>query len=407
MKDILQAEIARHYQEDKRARTTARSQQTPKHTYVAASALWSLGVKAFLFLGTAFAQPRFEYRAQILGLHQQFSHISWKIDYPDHTEKIAQSYMPAVFDFAVSGNSQVLVSTAGLWSNAILPADYSMNGVTDTQVRFAQRFSERWQIGAGLNLPTGNSKLDYNQNVVANRLTESILGFPLQRLGAGTDLEFSLAHALNVSETLGLGFGSSFMLPGTFEFRQQQADTYTPGARYILSTTLNHIGATVPWQISVLAQFYGPDQLNRRDFFRQGWQLEPSLGWDWKFSRQWKLGGNLRHIWKDDNEILGSPGNVQPPEHFYIDNSTYALLALNRDWSRRVRAGLQLGWNHFGDSNQQLSRATIWRWRLHAVLKISEHFILNAGGDYASGRAERGTIALRGYGAAISLAARY
>ncbi len=366
-----------------------------------------LGLILGLAASHAGAQPRFEYRTQILGFQQQFARISWQLDYPDHTEKIAQSYVPVVFDLAVSRNSHVLISTAGIWSNAVLPVDYDMNGVTDTQVRFSQRFADRWQFGAGVNLPTGKSKLDYDQNVVANRLTESILGFPLQRLGAGTDLEFSLAHALNLSETLGLGFGGSFILPGEFEFRQRQPDTYTPGARYILNTTLNHIGAAVPWQASMLVQFYGPDQLNRRNFFRQGWQLEPSLGWDWKFASQWALGGNLRHILKDENEILGSPGDAQPPEHFYIDNSTFAALALNRNWSRRVRAGVHLGWSHFGGSNQQLSRATIWRLNLNSAIKISEHFILNAGGDYASGQAESGTINLHGYGAAISLAARF
>jgi hypothetical protein len=366
-----------------------------------------LGLLLGLAAPDAIAQPRFEYRSQVLSIQQRVSRISWQLDFPDHQEKIAQSYLPTIFDFAVARNSHLLISTAGGWSNAGLPADYEMNGVTDTQVRFSQRLADRWLIGAGVNLPTGNSKLDYNENIVANRLTESILGFPLQRLGAGTDLEFSLAHALNLSGSLGWGFGGTVVLPGEFEFRQQQTDTYQPGAHYSFITTLNHIGATVPWRLSLLAQFYGLDRLNRQDFFKQGWQFEPSLGLEWRLARSWQLGWNFRQIWKADNEALGTPANVTPPEHFYIDNSTFAMFALNRDWGRSIQAGVQLGWSHFGTSNQQLSRATIWRMGLSTAVKVSEHFILHAGGDYATGRANDGAVDLRGYSAALSLAARF
>ncbi len=377
------------------------------NTLRARFAYLGLALELLLLSSAALPQPRFEYRTRMVGLQQQFSHISWQLEYPDHIENVTQAYAPAVFDFALSRNSHLMILTAGAWSEAALAATYAMNGVTDTQVRFSQRFADRWMIGAGVNLPTGNSTLEVDENLVANRLTESILGFPLQRMGVGTDVEFSLAHALNLSETLGLGFGGTCILPGEFEFREQQADTYKPGARYVFTTTLNHLGATVPWRLNVLAQFYGQDELNRQKVFKQGWQLEPSLGLEWRFARAWELGFNLRHVWKDDNEVFGAPGNVKPPENFYIDNSTLALLVLNRNWSRRVQAGIQLGWNYFGASNQQLSRAEIWRSGLNTAVKISEHFILNLGGDYAVGNAENGAIDLRGYGVALAMMARF
>lgn len=366
-----------------------------------------LGAMLVLFAGALFGQPRFEYRAQILTFQQQVSRISWRLAYPDHTEEIAQTRLPVVFDFALARHSHLFISTAASWSEAALPSRYAMNGVTDAQARFTRRFGQRWMMSAGVNVPTGNSKLDYDENVVANRLTESILGFPLQRLGAGTDVEFSLAHALNLSESLGLGLGGTFLAPGEFEFRQQQADTYKPGSRYIFTATLNHIGATLPWRLSMLAQFYGTDQLNRQNFFQQGWQLEPALALEWRLARGWELGVGLRHIWKDENEIMGSPGSVKPPEHFYIDNSSFALLDLSRSWSRRVQAGLQLGWNHFGKSNQQLSRATIWRCGLKTSAQLSEHFIVNVSGDCAVGSAENGAVDVRGYGASFTFSARF
>src|SRR5512145_2324393 len=110
-----------------------------------------LGLLLGLAAPDAVAQPRFEYRSQVLSFQQRVSRISWQLDFPDHREKIAQSYLPTSFDFAVARNSHLLISTAGGWSSAGLPADYEMNGVTDTQVRFSQRLADRWLIGAGVN----------------------------------------------------------------------------------------------------------------------------------------------------------------------------------------------------------------------------------------------------------------
>ena len=264
------------------------------HRPATAWVLVSLGAKLLALAGPALAQPRFEYRTQIVSAQQQFSHISWRLNYPDHTEDLTQSYLPMVFDFAVARNAQLSIGTAGGWSEAMHSSSYVMNGVTDTHVRFSQRWSGRWMLGAGVNLPTGDSKLDDEENLVANKLTESILGFPVQRLGVGTDWEFSLAHAVNLSPALGLGFGGTVVLPGEFEFRQQSTDTYKPGVHYIFTTTLNHLGAVLPWRLSVLAQFYGQDQFNRQNVFKQGWQLEPALSGEWLWARDWKLGGSLR-----------------------------------------------------------------------------------------------------------------
>ncbi len=353
------------------------------------------------------AQPRFEYRPGLLSFQQQMLRVSWQLKRPGYTQEIAQSYAPAVLDFTFGRNSHLLISSAAGWSNAALASNYEMSGVTDTRLRFSQRLADRWMLGVGLNLPTGDNRLDFNQNVVANLLTESILSFPLQRLGVGTDLEFSLAHALNLSGTLGLGLGGTLIVPGKFEFRRDQNAAYKPGARYVLTAMFNYIGTPIKWQLNLMGQIYGRDQIEGKNFFKQGMQFEPSFAGEWRFARQWEGGVSLRHIWKDDNEIAMGTGNAIPPEHFYINNTTFAVLHLNRYWGRRAQTGVLLGWNRFAESNQQLNRATISRLGLNMAVKISGHLILHAGGDYAAGQAENGAIDLHGYSTAFTLSTRF
>ncbi len=331
----------------------------------------------------------------------------WKLKQNGQTREVAQSYVPATLSFVLSSRTNVELAAATSMSRLNQTVNYELNGLSDVRFRISHRLSgDRWFFGAGFNLPAGKNKLDAGENAVVNLLTENILGFPLQRTGVGFDAELSIAHAVNLSDKLGLGIGSNFILPGKFEYLTNDSATYQPGARFNLNVMLNSIGAPVKWRVNLLAQFFANDKLDQQKFFQQGWQLEPEAAVDWQINRVWRANAAVRYVHKTENKLLGLPANLTPPEHFYIDNSAMGSLLLDRNFGKNTALGLQLAAQIFGESNQQLSNATIGRMGLRITQKFSEHWMLGASGAYAAGMAERGDLSLKGYSFAFGLQAR-
>ncbi|MEK7729567.1 MAG: hypothetical protein AAB354_14225 [candidate division KSB1 bacterium] len=353
------------------------------------------------------AQPRFEYRPELLHFNQSASRLVWKLKQNGQTREVAQSYVPASLSFVLSPRTNVELATAAGLSQFNQTVSYELNGLSDVRFRISHRLSgDRWFLGAGFNLPTGKNKLDASENAVVNLLTENILGFPMQRTGVGLDAELSIAHALNLSDKLGLGLGTNLILPGKFEYLANDSAQYQPGARFNFNVMLNSIGTPVKWRVNVLAQFFANDKLNQQNFFKQGWQLEPEVAIDWRINREWNASGSFRYVHKAENKLLGLPTSITPPAHFYIDNSALGNLMIDRNFGKNTALGLQLATQAYGKSNQQLSRATIGRVGLRVTQKFSEHWMLGASGVYAVGKAEAGELSLRGYSLAFGLQAR-
>ncbi len=356
-----------------------------------------------LLAGGLQGQPRFEYSAALFSFTQSASFMSWELKSGGQTQRIQQTYLPTSLSLPVLRHTTFTLGTAGGFSRAELAGTRECNGMSDVRLRLSQSLGgSRWFLGAGVNLPAGKNKLDDDENAVVNALSENVLGFPLQRYGAGFDLEVTLAHALNISDQLGLGLGATWAMPGEFEFRRDSEIRYQPGHRYIFIMALNRLDPVLAWRVSLLGQFFAFDKLAGQRFFRQGWQFEPGTSLDWRFAPAWRGQLAFTHIWKERNKVLTTVAAGLPPEHYYINNSSYARLLFLRDFAARTQAGVYLHFNHFGESTvQQLNRAGIARLGLQLTAKLSEHFMLGATADYASGSAEdsRGhNLDLSGYG---------
>jgi hypothetical protein len=366
-----------------------------------------ISYSTLLIVTCSYAQPRFEYRPELLHFNQSASRLVWKLKQDGQTREVAQSYVPATLNFVLNPRTNVELATAAGMSRLNQTVDYELNGLSDVRFRVSHRLSgDRWFLGAGLNLPTGKNKLDAGENAVVNLLTENILGFPMQRTGVGLDAELSIAHAANLSDKLGLGIGGNFILPGKFEYLANDSATYQPGPRFSFNMMLNSISTPLKWRVNILAQFFANDKLDQQNFFQQGWQLEPEAAIDWRINRKWSAIATARYVHKAENKLLGLPTSITPPEHFYINNSAVGNLMLDRNFGKSTALGLQLAAQAFGKSNQQLSDATIGRIGLRFTQKFSEHWMLGASGVYAAGKAEAGELSLRGYSVALGLQAR-
>lgn len=352
--------------------------------------------------------PRFEYQPEIFSFTQGVSFLSWELKFDGQTQQIHQAYLPTALSFPVFAHTNFTLGTAGSFAREGAAPAREFNGLSDVRMRLSRSFgAAKWFVGAGVNLPTGKNKLNAEENAVVNVLNENVLGFPLQRYGAGLDLELSLARTFNLSDQLGMGWGATLVVPGQFEFREESATTYQPGARYVATMILNRINPVLAWRMSLLGQYFAYDRLAGEKFFQQGWQFEPGASLDWEFTREWRMQLAFTHIWKDDNKFVATNAALLPAEHYYLDNSTYAKLALQRSFKSRTQAGAYLHANHFGKSSvQQLSRASVVRAGAQMLVKLSEHAMIGASADYAAGSAQNtqgGDIDLRGYGLGLWL----
>ncbi len=352
--------------------------------------------------------PRFEYQPDFFSFTQGVSFLSWELKSGGQTQKIRQAYLPAALSFPISTHTNFIVGAAGSFARADATLAREFNGLSDVRMRLSRSFgAAKWFVGAGVNLPTGKNKLNAEENAVVNVLNENVLGFPLQRYGAGLDLELSLARTFNLNDQLGMGWGATLVLPGQFEFREESATTYQPGARYVATMILNRINPVLAWRMSLLGQYFAYDRLAGEKFFQQGWQFEPGASLDWTFARQWRVQVAFTHIWKDGNKFVATNAAILPTEHYYLDNTSYAKIALQRSFKSRTQAGAYLHFNHFGNSSvQQLNRARVVRVGAQMMAKLSEHAMIGANADYATGNAQNaqsGSIELRGYGLGLWL----
>jgi hypothetical protein len=356
----------------------------------------------------AYVEPRFEYQPAVVSFTPSVAFLSWELRSGGETQKIQQAYLPATLSFAVARHTNLTLAAAGGFSREEMAFAREFNGLSDMRLRLSHSFgNSQWFAGAGVTLPTGKSKLDAEENAVTNALNENVLGFPLQRYGAGLDFELSLARAFNFNDQLGCGLGGTLVFPGEFEFREETQTRYHPGNRYVVTMTLNRIDPVLAWRVSLLGQYFDFDKLAGQKFFKQGWQFEPAASLEWTFAPAWRTQLALTHIWKDGNEFSPVDAANLPPEHFYIQSSTYARLTFQRSFSDRAQAGAYLHFNHFGESNvQQLNRARVGRVGALITAKLSEHAMIGASADYGAGSAQNpqaGNIDLSGYGLGLWL----
>ena len=279
------------------------------------------------------------------------SYRTWEFESTDSTStgktKLSQLHVPVVSSIRLGESADLVLSTA--YGSSDLEPDsggdasgtntLSMAGNGDVKAQlFVRLLEDRFLLQGGVGVPAGAKGLDQEQLAVVQALGNPLLGFRMKHYGEGLDLSGGAAFALPLGTVATAALGAGFVVRGAYEFVQNQPD-FQPGQETSVSMGVDFVaaGARPAVRLDTSYRIFGTDQLDGRDVFQEGNQLELQAATGFRPGRA-RLDLLGRIVLKDDNEILDPPGG--DVEKIAMDAGT-ALFA-------QAEAGIEFSRGFFG-----------------------------------------------------------
>ncbi|MEJ2637309.1 MAG: hypothetical protein P8184_18735 [Calditrichia bacterium] len=237
-----------------------------------------------------------------------------------NNERISEWILPVVYILPLNNRLTFDLMNAPTFAS-LNTASAGLRGLTDTRIRASYlMMEEKLLLTAGLSLPTGNSRLEAEEWVVASALSMNALDFAVPSLGQGLDLKLSAAYAQQVGGIV-LGGGFGYLRKGSFKpFAENEYD-YNPGDEITFSLGGDK---NIPFGINNLRisgdmtyTIYGNDVFNNQEVFRSGNKLLLEVRSLYKsqpynlllYLRNRSKGKNQRGLGSLADEALNSNGN--------------------------------------------------------------------------------------------------
>jgi hypothetical protein len=372
---------------------------------------------ALLLLGaasSAMGEVMFEYRPRWTLTRTDIRFQHWKLESGNSSSTISQFSLPVLATSPLSRNADFALSFAVV--NSSLDANVegselpgiSLGSVSDLKARTIFRFLQNHlMLGVGLNLPTGANEFDTEEERLWEAINNRVLGFSVQRLGEGFDLDLNVVAAHDLSPRLVLGGGVAYQVKGSFGLgeRDGEARDYAPGNELSLSAGLHYGGETTALSVEGLFRTYGTDQLNSEDELKEGNQIELSAS----ATRVLSVGRvslTMAEIFKGDTEFIREGVTTSSFKNL-TGNIFHVRGDLTRVLTERIDGVVHLGLNLFGENDLGVGDATVWDLGADARLKLAEPFIGRAGLSYLFGDAESGTVDLQGFDLSAGLSVNF
>jgi len=235
----------------------------------------------------------------------QFIYQSWTVDDDISGEKfdLSQWYLPVYAFIPVYENTEIHFSTATAGSSTdSAGSDVSLAGMNDTRLSVLHSlYEDKVLLGAGLNLPTGKTKLDQDETIVGNLLSADFLSLPAKRYGEGFGLYIEAAYAEKISN-LSFGGGIGYLLNASYS-PVEDIDSYDPGNRFVIAVNgaLDHQYGNVYSYIRYNS--YGVATQDDIDVYKMGAIAEFSLGSNVIYQK-FRLHGGIRVLLRSPDEHL-------------------------------------------------------------------------------------------------------
>lgn len=181
-------------------------------------------------------------------------------------EKISEFTVPLFAVVPLTRGFTMDVGTAYAATHAEVAGVASdISGLTDTQLRANYTFGADFVVlTAGVNLPTGRSRVGPDEQAAAMRIGSDFLAFPITSMGTG----FGATGGVAVARPLGswnVGFGASFRKSAAYDPFQDNNGAlfhYQPGNEYRVRLGVDRTVGTGRMMLGVTYSAFGNDQAN-------------------------------------------------------------------------------------------------------------------------------------------------
>jgi hypothetical protein len=203
-------------------------------------------------------------------LHVLPSYRTWSSAQGD---EISQMAVPIVYVLPVASSLSVDLSTAFARTSLSRPSE-TIVAMTDTRVRASWvTLDNTLLVSGGLVLPTGQSAIKPDQQIVATSIANPVLDFPVSWYGQGLGFTASLAYAVELDATV-LGFGFGTYLRGSFKPSTEVEAEYDAGNEFtaLAGAETSFRTGSSSWRIlgDIDFTWYGPDTYDGQQVFRSG-----------------------------------------------------------------------------------------------------------------------------------------
>ncbi|MGB9595701.1 MAG: hypothetical protein ACPL7B_05420, partial [Candidatus Poribacteria bacterium] len=153
-------------------------------------------------------------------------------------------------------------------------AKSDLNGINDTKAKVSYSiFDQKLLFSLGFNLPTGKEKLDNKEIEVANLLYDEVLGFRVNKLGSGFDINAGVALAMDMG-AFGLSLSSSYMRRGSYISMENGQSKYKPGDELGITTAIDVVRDSALINADIGYTRYTADEVDGVSILKEGDEIK-------------------------------------------------------------------------------------------------------------------------------------
>jgi hypothetical protein len=216
----------------------------------------------------------------------------------------------------------VLYTSGGFAQDHASDVDVAeIRGISDVKLKgFYHVASDQLLLSAGVNLPTGITKLSDEQVRAASAVAPNVYGFRQKRYGEGFDLDLGVSAGKHLSPDWTLGGGVSFLHKGAYDL--DLSTRYDPGSEIAFTVGADFAGGRATAATDLVYRLFTSDQTNGQKSFDEGGQLELNVRSSVRGER-FGLDVSARDVVKSSNTILaplpaGTDDRVDNGNNFWL-----------------------------------------------------------------------------------------
>ncbi|QQS36571.1 MAG: hypothetical protein IPM56_01055 [Ignavibacteriales bacterium] len=277
--------------------------------------LLKLIITVFIFAGVSAAQ----------NLQNEIKSFSLNIlpVYESWSMKDSTSF--SEFTSNLNGTFYFTPSTSASFSSQYATVGGDLNklsGLSDVQLMISHFFKNKVVgIQAGVNIPSGKTKLSYEEFLTARVISQNLFALNTPNFGQGLNAFLGLTWTQPLSDVFVIGAGVSYQLKNEYQPLKDLPDKYNPADEFSATAGFDvSVSKNAGITGDVTGIFYGSDELDGKKVFKSGNRLITNLMYKQYFEHN-VLSVNViyRHISVDEIEGSGPVLDEEKinPSQFY------------------------------------------------------------------------------------------
>lgn len=361
-------------------------------------------IVCFIFLSNiAFAQIIFVDRPKTINIYSLPYLQNWKIDGQEVSKSVQQFSLPIFVNLRPTENLRFwLVDSVAISSLDNNGVKSDLNGISDTKAKISYSlFDQKLLFSLGANLPIGKEKLDNKEIEVANLIYDEVLGFRVNKLGSGFDINAGTAFAMDLG-AFGLSLSSSYMRRGSYISVENGRSKYKPGDELGITTAIDVIRDSLLINADVGYTKYTADKVDEISILKEGDEIRGRLFFSYRFDPV-VFGVSLSDTYRlknqnadESNKLITEPQNSHGNR---IDANLITQYIITRQLSINPLAGIMfISSNGYAEEDTNFIGSS-FVWNAGGALQFipNKNSTININAKYLKGNMKGGDTDISGY----------